>query len=298
MPRPPLPFESHYLDLDSLRYHYLDEGSGPPVLMLHGNPTWCYYYRHLVEALRGQYRCIAPDHVGCGFSDKPGDSRYDYTLEQRVDDVDRLTDALGLRENVTLVLHDWGGMIGMAWAARHPERVARLVLLNTAAFHLPETKRFPWPLWLARNTRLGAFLVRGFNAFSFAAAHVGCKRERLSREERRAFTAPYDSWDNRIATLRFVQDIPLRPTDRAYPLVTEVQDSLAQFRHTPTLICWGLRDFVFDRHFLAQWERRLPQAEVHRFPDCGHYILEDARAEVLPLIQDFLRRHPVDGGQA
>ena len=111
--------------------------------MLHGNPTWSYYYRNLVAALRDRYRCIVPDHIGCGLSDKPQPPRYDYSLASRVEDLTALLDHLGVRENVTLVLHDWGGMIGMAWAARHSRAVKRLVILNTAAFHLPKSKRFP-----------------------------------------------------------------------------------------------------------------------------------------------------------
>ena len=137
------PFTGRYLDLDGLRYHYLDEGEGPLVVMVHGNPSWSFYYRNLVLALRDRFRCIVPDHIGCGFSDKPGDERYDYTLAQRVADLERLLEHVGGSEKVTLVLHDWGGMIGMAWAARHPERIARLVILNTAAFHLPAEKKFP-----------------------------------------------------------------------------------------------------------------------------------------------------------
>src|SRR5512137_1165151 len=119
------PFAGHYLDLDGLRLHYLDEGSGEPVVMLHGNPTWSFYYRNLVLALRDKYRCIVPDHIGCGMSDKPGDDRYDYTLQSRVDDLEALLDSLGVTNGITLVVHDWGGMIGMAYATRHPERIKR-----------------------------------------------------------------------------------------------------------------------------------------------------------------------------
>ncbi|WP_279384383.1 alpha/beta fold hydrolase [Geotalea toluenoxydans] len=117
------PFTGNYLDLNGLAYHYLDEGSGDPVVMVHGNPSWSFYYRNLVLALRDRYRCIVPDHMGCGFSDKPDDDRYDYTLPRRVDDLERLLDHLQLSKNVTLVVHDWGGMIGMAYAVRHPERI-------------------------------------------------------------------------------------------------------------------------------------------------------------------------------
>lgn len=284
------PFNGNFLDLHGLAYHYLDEGSGEPVVMVHGNPSWSFYYRNLVLALRDRYRCIVPDHIGCGFSDKPGDDRYRYTLGQRVDDLEELLGTLDLGDNITLVLHDWGGMIGMAYAARHPERIKRLVILNTAAFHLPKEKPFPLALKICRDTRLGAFLVRGCNAFSLAASFVGCKRHPMTPELRAAYRLPYDSWHNRIATLRFVQDIPLAPGDRAYDLVSSVEAGLDRFSHLPMLICWGEKDFVFDRTFLAQWERRFPRAEVHAYPHAGHYILEDMKEEVVPLIGDFLDR--------
>lgn len=261
--------------------------------MLHGNPTWCFYYRRLVGTLRDRYRTIVPDHMGCGLSDKPDDKHYSYRLEQRVRDLEALLDHLELRENLTLVLHDWGGMIGMAFAQRHPERIARLVILNTGAFRLPPTKPFPWPLWICRNTPIGPLLVRGLNAFSVIASYVCCRRRPLPPSLRRAYLAPYDSWDHRIAVLRFVEDIPLQPEDPSYALVRTVENDLDRFRSVPMLICWGERDFVFDRHFLAEWRRHFPQAEVHAFPDAGHYILEDAAEEVIPLIDGFLTRHPL-----
>ena len=283
-------FTGRYLDLDGLALHYLDEGSGEPVVMLHGNPTWSFYYRNLVTALSGRYRCIVPDHIGCGLSAKPGDDRYDYTLRQRVDDLERLLDHLGINRGITLVLHDWGGMIGMAYAVRHRSWIKRLVILNTAAFHLPKEKRFPLALRLCRDTRLGAFLVRGLNAFSLAASFVGCKANPMPKDIRLAYSLPYDTWQNRIATLRFVQDIPLTPGDRSYDLVSAVEAGLGAFSNLPMAIFWGERDFVFDSSFLAEWERRFPRAEVHRYPDAGHYILEDMKEEVIPLITGFLAR--------
>ncbi len=289
------PFRDHYLDGAGGRLHFLDEGTGPPVVMLHGNPTWSFFYRDIVVALRDTYRIIVPDHIGCGLSAKPDDARYPYTLARRVEDVEALLDQLGVRANVTLVLHDWGGMIGMAWAAKHPERVQRLVVLNTAAFHLPPGKRLPWSLWLVRNTVLGPLLVRGLNAFSRGAVRY-CTVKRLDPAVRYGYLAPYDSWRNRIAVLRFVQDIPLRPGDRSYDGVTQVQEGLHRFRGVPMLICWGERDFVFDRDYLAEWRRRFPAAEVHTFPEAGHFILEDAGAEVASRVRDFLARHSLLSG--
>jgi haloalkane dehalogenase len=281
------------LDREGLRYHYLDEGQGEPVVMVHGNPTWSLYYRGLVEGLRSSYRTIVPDHIGCGFSDKPVDSRYDYTLERRIADLEALVAHLGLGGGLTLVVHDWGGAIGLGYATRHPEHVARLVILNTAAFHLPGTKAFPWPLWLCRDTPLGACLVRGLNAFCRGTAWIGCRRRPMPRDLRNAYCAPYDSWAHRIAVHRFVQDIPLRPGDRSYDLITRIQDGLGALAGVPTLIGWGMKDFVFDHQFLAEWVRRFPEAEVHRFARAGHYVLEDEGAQIVPRVRAFLAAHPV-----
>ncbi len=286
------PFEARDFDLRGLRYRYLDEGSGDPIVMLHGNPTWSFYYRNLVRALRDDYRTVVPDHIGCGFSDKPDDSRYRYTLSQRLTDLEDFLDHLDLHENLTLVAHDWGGMIGMAYAVRHPERVCRLVLMNTAAFHLPEDMRMPAALRFVRDTRLGPFFVQRFNLFSRGAAWLA-PAKRLSKQVRDAYCAPYDSYENRIATLRFVQDIPLQPSDPAYDQVSEIAAGLDQFRETPILLLWGEKDFVFKPQVLSIFEKIWPHAEVHRFPDAGHYVLEDASAEIPPLVRDFLARHPV-----
>ena len=284
------PFEPHWLTLPSgHRMHYVDEGphDAPVVLMLHGNPTWSFYWRRLISALRPSHRVIAPDHIGCGKSDKPGDDTYSYRLAERVEDIEALVEQLGLRD-ITLAVHDWGGMIGMGWADRHPDLVARLVVLNTAAFPMPSTKRLPASLWLARDTKAGALLVRGFNAFARGATRLAVTRVRLPKEARDGLCAPYDSWDHRRAVLRFVQDIPLREGDPSFSLVREVGEHLHQFNDRPVLICWGDRDFVFDEHFLRVWKSALPDAEVHQFPDCGHYVLEDAPAEIEGLVRRFL----------
>ncbi|MFA9470365.1 MAG: alpha/beta fold hydrolase [Deltaproteobacteria bacterium] len=284
------PFEPHWLTLPSgHRMHYVDEGphDAPVVLMLHGNPTWSFYWRRLISALRPSHRVIAPDHIGCGKSDKPGDDTYSYRLAERVEDIEALVEQLGLRD-ITLAMHDWGGMIGMGWAHRHPDLVARLVVLNTAAFPMPSTKRLPASLWLARDTKAGALLVRGFNAFARGATWLAVTRVRLPKEVRDGLCAPYDNWDHRRAVLRFVQDIPLREGDPSFSLVREVGEHLHQFNDRPVLICWGDRDFVFDEHFLRVWKSALPDAEVHQFPDCGHYVLEDAPAEIEGLVRRFL----------
>ncbi len=289
---PDYPFASRWFSRNGLRQHYLDEGTGDPVLMLHGNPSWSYYYRHLIRSLRGSHRCIVPDHIGMGWSDKPPPSRYNYHLSQRVDDLDALLQHLGNPSKLTLVLHDWGGMIGMAWACRHPQLVKRLVILNTAAFPNPKGRRLPWALRLGRDSRLGAWLILKHNAFARGAARFGVVRA-MDPVIRSAYLAPYDTPEHRISTLYFVKDIPLAPTDRGFDLVQSVDAQLGQFANRPALICWGLRDFVFDRHFLRVWQEKLPTAQTHAFADAGHYVLEDAHERIVPLVKDFLERHPL-----
>jgi len=287
------PFTSHYLDLSGLRYHYIDEGQGEPIVMVHGNPTWSFYYRKLIKALSKRYRSIAPDHIGCGLSDKPGVTEYDYRLHSRIDDLDNLLGSLTTDEKITLILHDWGGMIGMAYALRHPEKICRLVVMNTAAFLPPTAKRIPLRLSIIRRSGpMAALAVLGFNIFAKGALSMASKKG-LSAEVKRGLLAPYNCWKNRMATLKFVQDIPLVEKDPSYLLVKQVDDQLQTLSELPMLICWGKHDFVFDQDYLSEWQRRFPAAEVHCFPDAGHYVLEDVPEKIIPLTQDFLNQHPL-----
>jgi haloalkane dehalogenase len=195
---------------------------------------------------------------------------------------------LGLHSGLTLVMQDWGGMVGMGFARRHPERVARLVVLNAAAFHVPAGMRVPFALRVARDTALGTLLVRGSNLFIRTAARVCCQRRPLPRPVRAAYLAPYDSWAHRIAVLRFPQDVPLAPGDRSYDLVGQIERDLVRFAHLPTLICWGERDYVFPPPVLDLWLRHWPNAQVLRLPDCGHWVLEDAPDEIADRMRQFL----------
>ena len=281
------------MEIGGLDYHYLDEGSGNPIVMVHGNPTWSFYFRSLIQALSSRFRTIAPDHIGCGLSEKPDPKRYGYRLQNRVDDLETFLDRLALKEKLTLVLHDWGGMIGMTYAVKYPERIGRIILMNTAAFLPPKGKSLPLRLRLVRNSGpVAAFFVLGFNLFAHGAAWMASYR-RLPRDVRKGLTAPYNSWHNRTATLKFVQDIPINEKDPSYHLVQHVDNSLHKLSKHPVLICWGEHDFVFDGDYLSEWQRRFPGAEVHTFSDAGHYVLEDVPEKVTSRVKDFLEKHPV-----
>jgi pimeloyl-ACP methyl ester carboxylesterase len=280
------PFESHWLDLDGVQVHYLDEGPAhaPPIVMLHGNPTWSFYYRDLVSPLSQDYRVVVPDHVGCGLSDKPQD--YDYCLEQHIANLEQLIGALGL-QNITFVLHDWGGPIGMGYATRHPENIARFVILDTVAFIQPG---LPLAINLCRLPMLGDLLLRGLNAFArMALPWATYHGERLTPAVRAGYLAPYDSWQNRIAILRFVRDIPFERDHPSRQTLEQIEANLYLFDQHPMLILWGARDFVFTvEDYLAQWQARFPFAETRVIPDAGHYVVEDAHERIAAWIAEFM----------
>jgi len=276
------------MEVNGFQYHYVDEGTGDPIVMLHGNPTWSFYFREMIKAFSEKYRMIAPDHIGCGISEKPSPVQYDYTLKSRVDDIEVFLNNLDIHNNITLVVHDWGGMIGLTYALKHLKNIKRIVIMNTSGFLPPGGKKIPIRLWLLRHLTFFAIpAVLGFNLFSWGATHMATSKG-LSRDVKNGLKAPYHSWKNRMATLKFVQDIPIFTSDAAYNMVKNTDQNLNNLKSIPMLILWGEKDFVFDMDYLAEWRRRFPNAEIHSFADAGHYVLEDATDEVIEKMRVFL----------
>jgi len=278
------PFESHFFDVgDGVRMHYLDEGprSDEAVVMLHGNPTWSFYFRNVVQALRGRMRCIVPDHVGMGLSDKP--AKYPYQLARRIGDVQKLIAHLGLKR-IHLVVHDWGGAIGMGVATRAADATGKIVILNTAAF--PD-ENIPGRISVCRWPVIGSLLVRGFNGFAGPAVSMAVTKP-LPPAVREGLLAPYRSWADRVAVHQFVRDIPMEPEHPTLPLLQQIGVDLAWLKAKPVLIGWGGKDFCFNDHFFERWKQFFPQAETEHYADAGHYVLEDARELLVPRIAEFL----------
>lgn len=285
-------FADHFFDRGGgIRMRYVDEGHGAPVLMVHGNPTWSFYYRDLAKTLvAAGHRVIVPDHVGMGFSDRPSDAAYRYTLQSRVDDLERLMAHLDVGP-VTLVVHDWGGPIGLSWALRDVSRLNSAVVLNTMGFLPPADYELPWQLDASR-TFLGPLLLQGANAFVEGMIKQ-CVTRPMAPAVRAGYRAPYGTWERRRAVLRFVQDIPRAPEDPAHAPMRWLDDSLRGLASVPVMIGWGMRDFVFAPRFLKEWRARLPHADVLELPAAGHLVLEDAAFELLPAIRDFAKKHAV-----
>ncbi len=279
---PEYPFQSNYYTMDGHRLHYVDEGQGDVIFMVHGNPTWSFFYRKLIALLARNHRVIAVDHMGCGLSDKP--QNYDYCLQHHIDNLDSLVQHLQI-ESFSLVIHDWGGAIGMGLAAKHPDSINRVMVLNTAAFR---SKRIPLRISICKLPILGPILVRGLNAFAGPAIRMAVT-EKMPSDVAAVFLAPYDSWKNRVAVSAFVADIPLNVGHRSYAALLEVEKGLEHFQESrlPMLICWGGKDFCFNDSFYEEWCKRFPDAASHYFKNGGHYILEDKFSEIAPLALKF-----------
>lgn len=277
------PFESHTLSTDGGRYHYLDEGQGKPLCMVHGNPTWSFYWRNLVTGLRENYRVVAPDHIGCGLSDKP--QKFRYSLPQHADNLVALIRALDLRD-ITMCVHDWGGPIGLRAAAEVRDRIGRLILFNTGAFPPPFV---PWRIRVCRVPLLGQFAVQGLNLFALAATRMALHDpRRMPRAAKQGMLAPYDNWSHRTAIYRFVKDIPTTPRHPTWQSLEELEQSLSKFRDVPTCMIWGTQDWCFRTSCLDQLQALLPHAQVHRMENAGHWVVEEQPEEVLNLVQTFL----------
>lgn len=285
------PFAPNYLSVGNdplVRMHYVDEGdsSADPVLFVHGNPTWSFYFRKLVSHFSQSQRAIAVDHVGCGKSDKPQD--YPYVLAQHVANLRNLIETLDL-QRVTLVVHDWGGAIGFGAFLENIDRLSRLVVLNTAAFR---SQAIPARISACRIPYVGEFAVRGLNGFARAAIVMATEKpDRMTPAVKAGLLAPYDSWAHRIAIARFVQDIPLDPKHPSYDELLRIERGLTRFQSRPMLLAWGMKDWCFTPAFLDEWIERFPSAEVERYDDAGHYVVEDAHERLIPRIDKFFTEH-------
>jgi len=292
-PRPALagyPFAPRYrLRPDGLALHYVDEGTGPPVVMVHGNPTWSFLYRRLIAGLAPDFRCLALDHLGLGYSARPTAHQYGFRLADRVADFTNWLAGLALEEPVHLVVHDWGGPIGLGWAGTAPGRVASLTILNTA-LRRPPGYRPPWRLGLFRLAApLGDLLARRLNWFARGTAFFA---GRLSPEARAGFLAPYKKPEDRRALARFIEDIPLTPGHPGFELLARFDRRFDEvLSEKPLALVWGLRDFVFNRRIFLDWRDRLPRAETLVLPEAGHYLLEDEPDRILEFLRVFLKKH-------
>jgi len=264
--------------------------------MLHGNPTWSYLYRNFIRDLRGEYRCVAPDHLGFGYSDKP--HRGDYSMRAHIMRLGCFIDRLGL-DDITLVGQDWGGIIGLGWAVHNKARVKRLVILNTAGFAPPGRAAAlrmdprPWGMLLVLPLKIplvGELFVQGMNGFVKKLLPIGVHhKERLDARTMQGYADPYSTWESRRAQLKSVRQIPYTRRHPTWRLLEEIGAELEGWE-VPTQIIWGMRDPIFVPWFIEEFERRLPNhAPTVRIEDAGHFLQEDTPEPIITAIRDFMR---------
>ncbi len=275
---PGFSFEPHYVEQDGLRTHYVAEGAGDPVLLLHGEPTWTYLYRKMISPLAVVARVIAPDYFGFGRSDKPTRIE-DYSYDFHYRSIERLADELDLRET-TVVMQDWGGPIGLRLAVEHPERVARLVILNTGV----GAGRAPSPEWLRFREfvrRVGTELVPG------QLVRISCVTE-LDDEVVEAYNAPFPVPESKTGVLAFPELVPTEVDHPSAAKMLEVREALTRWER-PTLVLFSDSDPIFSPEAAERLAARIPGAgPAEIVAGAGHFLQEDKGEEIAERIVRFL----------
>ncbi len=292
------PFKGNYVTVEEVRLHYVDEcpsgkAGADPVVMLHGNPTWSFLYRRFIPPLVGAgYRAIAPDQIGYGRSETPLD-RSRYSLAARTRSFSGFMQALDLKD-VTLVMQDWGGPIGLGWAVENPGRIKRLVMMSTWAFCFPgmTDEVLPPILRLCRKPDIGEALLLAYNFFVEAfLPWAMVRKEKITPELIQAYRAPFPDYNSRIPTMA-IQDVPIEEDHPSFKTMQHVHERLGNL-NVPTLLIWGRNDNLFPPESGPDlWKQVYPHAELALVDRAGHFIQEDAPEEVVRILLDFLSRHP------
>ena len=271
------PFTSRYAEIAGARVHYVDEGTGPPLLLLHGNPTWSFLYREIIPALRDRFRCIAVDYPGFGLSSAP--SGYGFLPAEHSQVLERFVLELDLR-NVTMMVQDWGGPIGFAAATRHPERFAAFVIGNTWAW--PKTDPGTQAFSRILGSRLGEHLIMQRNLFVEKILPGGVRRTKLSEPVMAAYRGPFPTPDSRRPLYVFPREIL-----HSRPFLAEIERGLRVLRDRPALLVWPTKDVAFREPERKRWEEVFPGHTTVTLEGAGHYIQEDAPAEIIAAIQGW-----------
>ena len=269
------PFPSHYAELDRATVHYVDEGAGPPLLLLHGNPTWSFLYRELVKSLSDSYRCVAPDHPGFGLSRAA--PSYGYTPREHAAVLEQFVQHLDLKD-VTMMVQDWGGPIGFAVATRHPDRFSRFVIGNTWAWPKsdPGTQIFSRLL----GGPVGAYLIKRRNVFVEKILPGGVRRKKLSDEVMNAYRGPFPTAESRRPVHVFPREIIA-----SRPFLAEIDRGLPKLSDRAALLVWPTKDVAFREPERKRWEEIFPNHRTVILEGAGHYIQEDAPEEIISAIR-------------
>jgi pimeloyl-ACP methyl ester carboxylesterase len=284
------PFVPNYRHVNGFDMHFVDEGNGEPVVLLHGDPTWGYLWRNIIPVLTKIARCVVPDHMGMGKSEVPHEP-YPYRLVHHIANLEALIIELDLR-NITLAVHDWGGPVGLGFAIRHPDRIKRLVISNTWASAPWPGARFPRLIEMIRSTGGEKFVLEKNGYLERALTGTTHHAERLSGPVMDAYRAPFPTPESRVAMLCWSRDIPVTEADPSYTDMQRIENRLSLFANIPTLIVWGMLDPVLPASVLSWWQNIYPQACVHKIEHASHFLQEDAPEQIRGYISDFIAANP------
>jgi haloalkane dehalogenase len=276
------PFASKFLAIDGHTIHYVDEGQGPLLVLYHGNPTWSFLYRQLIVSLRHRFRCVAFDYPGMGLSS--ADPAFSYRAAALSDVAEHVVDALNLRQ-ITVMVHDWGGPIGLGAAARHPDRYRAVIIGNTWAWpaHTLQARLVNGAFSTLWGRWPGRLAVEHANAFPRVILPAGHRRTPLTEREMQHYLAPFRN----PAARRPCHVLP-REIMRAKQFLSEVEVGLGRLAHLPTLIIWADRDFAFRKRELARWESIFPDHQTHVLHGAGHFFQDDAAAEMSSVLANWM----------
>ena len=274
------PFQPHFMPVEGGQMHYIDEGAGRPVVMVHGTPTWSFLYRHLIRGLSSHYRVVAPDHIGFGLSDKPPD--WTYLPSDHARNLQTLIERLGLKD-ITLIVHDFGGPIGLSYALEHPENVRSLVICNTFLWSLKGERAFEMPNRLFNNA-VGRFLYKRMN-FSPAVIVRSAWGDKasLTPEIHRHYTQAFPTPADRQGTWTFMRE--LLGSSEWYQSLWARRDRI---RDKPALLLWGMKDIAFKEKELTRLAEIFDHPQVVRYPAVGHFVPDEAGQVILPVVKAFL----------
>ena len=267
--------------------HYVDHGDGETVVLLHGDPTWGYLWRRFIPPISDTHRVIVPDHMGMGKSSVPK-TPYPYLLRHHISNLEELISSLKLR-NITLVLHDWGGPVGMGFAIRHPELIKRLVLMNTWAFAKWPAGELPRLLQIIRSEKGESFVLEKNGYVKRALLGTANYPENYTSEVLNAYLSPFPTPESRLALLCWSRDITVNESDQSYRDMKHIEDNLTLFSDIPVLLIWGMLDPVLPGYVLEKWRRIYPHAQVLVIEDASHFLQEDSPERVIGETKRFLQ---------
>jgi len=282
------PFKPNFKEINGFQMHYVDEGSGEPIVCLHGMPTWSYLYRNFIKLLSKNYRVIAPDQMGFGKSDVPQDKPY--LLKQHIDNLTKLLLSFDLKD-ITFIGQDWGGPVEFGFAVDHPERVKRFVIMNTAIGVMKEGTK-PWYYdWEKKGIYEKFFSNMKENIPKLFQMSV-YNKEKITPTILKAYTTPFPNKESCIGAVAWPRDIPIGNSHPSTEAMLHIRQNLDILADIPKILIWGLRDIVFSKRMIEWWNKIYPGIETYEIENASHFLQEDAPDEITSLIEKFLKNNP------